>query len=205
MAANDLVVVRVLTNGASTRAINDLGFKYLSGTANAQGLVTDLQTSGQLTQFMKGKGTDVSITQVQVVDVVPGTGATYSTTPTPTIAGDDAAASDYLPQQCALVTTLYTALKGRSYRGRVYHVGYREARQASGVWDATAKNPLDTWCTNMLARYGSAGTSTDYQWVVISRYLDHVKRATPVGTVINSFATRTTVYTQRRRVTGVGL
>jgi hypothetical protein len=57
------------------------------------------------------------------------------------------AGSQPLPAQVALVTTLRTAKRGRSFRGRIYAFGFTEAtNQADGTAEAiVAQNLSDRW------------------------------------------------------------
>lgn len=119
-----------------------------------------------------------------------------------------AGAQENLPPQCSMVITLRTGLVGRSRRGRLYQGGFGENAQAEGTWDPTVVSGFATTIEDLLANIGSGGSSLDYEWGVWSRKLggedpgpyDLVAGFRPITGV----AVRSTVYTQRRRVSGVG-
>lgn len=127
---------------------------------------------------------------------------------------------DPLPPQVAHVTTLVTGRAGRSYRGRVYAGGWGEDTQASGSWTSTLSTALSTAWTTFGGFYISpAGTDPMFELGVWSMRLatgcvpnptggmTNNQPANPDGayTAVQSFALRNTVYTQRRRVFGVGV
>lgn len=75
-------------------------------------------------------------------------------------------ASEGLPANVALVVTLRTAKRGRSYRGRIYECGYTEAanqsngapssadvNKASGQWNALIAALVSTGITLVVASY----------------------------------------------------
>lgn len=145
---------------------------------------------------------DASSQRLEVEDVKPGTLATYIRTYA-AVAGSEAA-SEITPPQCAVLMSLRTALKGRSYRGRMYLPGVPESGQNAGTLGASFKTAMDTIPANLLAVFGPAGTNGDWRLGIISRYLNGVKRAVPVITQVTSATIDGTVRTQRRRVVGVG-
>jgi hypothetical protein len=207
-AAGDLAqIVLSYTLGGSI-CQNSYGIRYDTGTVTASDLLSDLDTYVDANSqdfydsFMSGKGTYASLFEAKVVDVKPGTAAPTAVVLTRT--GGAGSAADPLPQQCSLVTTYRTALAGRAYRGREYESGLLESAQSQGAWVSGALSLNARHQNWLLGRYGPAHTNTNFTWVVLSRYLNGVKRGAPVGTPIVSFTQRGTVYTQRRRVVGFG-
>lgn len=134
------------------------------------------------------------------------------------VTGADPAA-EVLPPQCALVTTLRSGLVGRSHRGRVYGYGWTEAQQAAGVWSAGLLTSLDTAWNSFLTEYAVAAPVSGYRLGVWSTRIASGCRVNRDGThertgpaqpeiaftPVTSHINRTTVFTQRRRVTGHGL
>lgn len=125
-----------------------------------------------------------------------------------------------LPPQCAFVITLKSPNIGRSRRGRIYIGGLTESQQQGGTWDpATVTAFTTTWNTFMAKYVWPAGTSPDFSMAVWSETIatgnkarpgggyDHVATPSPetAGVGVISVVHRTTVYTQRRRVLGVGI
>lgn len=129
----------------------------------------------------------------QSVNLVPPVIASY-TTGFP-IAG--AVAVQATPPQIALVVKLGTAYAGRSYRGRMYIPGMDESETTGTTFEAVMTNAYKTYYDDLVAAWGSGGSSTDYELVVYSRKL-------AVANPVTYATVRTIPYTQRRRVLGVG-
>lgn len=117
-------------------------------------------------------------------------------------------AGEGLPPQSAMVVTLRTGIAGRSRRGRLYISGFTEASQADGTWSGALVTNYQNIVDDLVALYGSGGTSPDYEWGVWSRTLGGEDPG-PYNLVngwraITAGVVRTVVHTQRRRVAGVG-
>ncbi len=202
MAEADIYALR-LVGAQGGQAINHVfGFSALTGTASRAGLAADFNTN-LLTTFLVGKSSQLTFTGIQVDDVVPGSGARVDFSVTPAKVGNDST-SDPMPPKDALVITWNTLTKGRSYRGRTFETGRVEAGQSNGVWITSTTNLAAAFAAAMLTRYGPTGTSADYSFGIISRFLNKVERATPVFTGVVGYAIRPTVYSQRRRTIGYG-
>lgn len=208
MAIGDIIqVVLSYTLGGSI-CQNTYGFRVDAGVVSGTDLLSDMDAhvdaNGQdfFDSFMYAKGSYASLYEAKAIDVKPGTAAPVAIVLTRS--GGAGAATEPLPQQCALVTTQRTALAGRAYRGREYEGGLLESAQNQGIWTAGALGNSLRHQNWLLDRYGPAHTNTNFTWAVISRYLNNVKRGVPVATPITSFTQRGIVYTQRRRVVGVG-
>lgn len=180
-----------------------LGFRQRAGGGGDTfaALVTDFKVAAQ-GHFVTSKSTGFTITTYKVVDVVPGTGATYEETPSPTPAGTDGATPG--PPATAAVTTWQTALKGRSYRGRTYHGGYGTGAFPSGVVVASVQTAISAFSNYCITRWGPSGTSTEWEIGVISRVSGGVGRPTPIFTPITGWSSDWIARQQRRREIGVG-
>lgn len=205
-SSGDIYAVRVQYSGPGGISENGLAFaarQAVAGDAqldlaNAFRTALIKNTSGGL---LYGMTTNFSCTTIRVEDVKPGTLATFEQSAA-AVAGNDAGQA--LPPQNAVVITLYTAVKGRSYRGRIYLPGVSEnAWDGSAMVGAILTNYL-TIPTQLLAVFGPSGSNANWQLVVVSRYLNKIKRATPVGTAVTSAVVDPIIHTQRRRVLGVG-
>jgi hypothetical protein len=135
-----------------------------------------------------------------------------------TVAGGDA--SQALPPQCAWVITLYSDQIGRRHRGRIYVPGFSENKQSDGNWGAAELTTMNTALATLVNKYGPSGTATDFQWGIWSERTafgcvtrdvppyDHYQADTPAPqlafTPLDRVLARGIVYTQRRRVIGVG-
>lgn len=202
----DIYQVQVLYDFGTMRLQNNFGFTCVTNVAgDAQAALASAfrtalvkNTSGGL---LYGLVDDVSVTEIDVEDVKPGTLATYVSTAAAVLGTD---AQDPLPPSVALVATLHTALKGRSYRGRFYHGVYSEAGQSGGVWAAGVLTSAGTIATQLLAVFGPAGSNGDWRLSVISRFTAGAERPTPIATQVTAISLDSAVRNQRRRQIGVG-
>jgi hypothetical protein len=108
----------------------------------------------------------------------------FTDTPVP---GSDAA--DTLTLQDALILTLYTNTRGRSGRGRVYFAGFTESDQTDGEFTSTVASDIATLASHLhldLLGYG-------WVWVVVSRYLDGVKREEGSPIIITTYSVRSNI------------
>ena len=128
-------------------------------------------------------------------------------------------ASDALPPQCALVVTLRTSEVGRRRRGRFYHGGMIEANQANGVWNSSVLTPLETAWAAFFTKYAVVAPVSNFRLGIWSFRTASGCVARPTGgghdridppdpaaafEDCTSYTIRSTVFTQRRRVAGVG-
>lgn len=205
MAVGDLAEVVVKWNGFPGQVLNVFGFEAISAGATLVNLGSAFQTAlvkntvgGLLNTVLSG----FSVSELQINDVLPGTAAPALTS-FPAVSGS-AITGEALPPQCSAVLSWRTALAGRSFRGRSYLPGKGEAEQIGGVWSSTQLSALNAIAAQFLAVFGPSGTDLNWQFVVISRVASGAPRVPPIGTPVISGAARSTVFTQRRRVAGVG-
>jgi hypothetical protein len=149
----------------------------------------------------------------------PTGGLFFEGTFTTNQAGLNPFSDDALPPQCALVTTLRSGLIGRSHRGRVFSYGYTEADHTDGVWIPTTLTALNTNWDAFYVAYAVAVPASGYRLGIWSQVIASGCRVLPDGshervgiahpelafTATTAHVSRSTVYTQRRRVTGHGL
>ena len=207
MAAGDLAEVVLLSEDDqnSSRYINTFGFKALTSGATRAGLATAFHDAVVKTAdggIFRLLSQHVSSAELEVIDVVPKTGATVISTYT-RVAGANTS-GDMLPPQDAMVVSWRTGLAGRSFRGRTYLVGLDETNQNHGRIASGMMTLIAAFVTQMLAVFGPSGSNTDWQFVVISRFNAKVKRATPIGTPVTDATTSDILRSQRRRQIGVG-
>lgn len=137
-----------------------------------------------------------------------------------TTAGAGGTSGDMLPPQCALVTTLKTATIGRTHRGRFYAGGFGEGDQSGGIWNVQLTDAITTAWGTFFTAYGSAAPTSGFKLGIWSYRTASGCTQSPTGsghvrvespnpaqafTPVTSLLVRNTVYTQRRRVAGVGL
>lgn len=105
-------------------------------------------------------------------------------------------ASETIARNLALVVTLRTGLRGRSYRGRVYIPGMPESLMTNGAYAASVSTEVLEWLQLIKNNAATEG----WTWGVCSRYHDGVERAAGIVTPITSHEVRSTYPgTQRRR------
>lgn len=111
-----------------------------------------------------------------------------------------AISSAALPNHVTVAVRWGTGLRGRSYRGRTYHIGLTEADVAGNTLDATTTSQLIT----AYAALRDGISSLDAELVVVSRQHNNVPLTTGVATEIVSVSIDRTVDSQRRRLPGRG-
>lgn len=115
------------------------------------------------------------------------------------IAGTEAGAS--LPNNVTIAVKWTTGYRGRSYRGRTYHIGLPESA-------VTGNTLAANWVTNMLVAYGElmsipvdVGPAIK---AIASSYHNNVLRTVGVVTPVIGVQVDNTVDSQRRRLPGRG-
>lgn len=170
-----------MTNGQTF--VNVLHFKKTSGSIDAAAL-TALNT--ELTKLYGGASYGGG--GVNLLNNCPAATVTLDVTYTPldgsaastvlAIAATGSGTTDLLPGETCPIITLRTALRGRSFRGRVYLPAQHDTSQSStgavGTGVITAYNA-------QLAGFITALTAINWQWVVASYLLS---QATPVTTAL---------------------
>jgi len=104
------------------------------------------------------------------------------------------------PLNVTVAIQWFTALRGRSYRGRTYHIGLT-ANDRSGSYVST------TFQTNAIARYQALITAMNSYapgLVVVSYRGNNAPRGTALTTEIVTAACELTLDSQRRRLPGRG-
>jgi hypothetical protein len=206
MATNDLATVKVryTLSGVSDEVFNDFGFKALDSGASRAGLAAAFKTAlvkatsgGLLYNTVSG----YQSADLTVVDVIPGTGATYGYS---YAAVTGTSGGDAMPLHDCAVITWTSDIKGRSHRGRSFLTGYGEGDQSKGIWTSTVQTVLAAIGTQMLAVFGPTGSDTHWQFGVISRVEGGSPRPVPIWTAVTGVVVRDIVFTQRRRTVGRG-
>jgi len=105
-----------------------------------------------------------------------------------------------LPNNVTVAVRYLTALRGRSYRGRLFHIGIRNT-------DTLLNQVTTTFQTNLRAAYVvmlNVATTQSYFQGVLSRYQGGVLRPEGEFTDITSVQVERTLDSQRRRLPGRG-
>lgn len=133
------------------------------------------------------------------MDMSSDSGGVYTHTQSPAVAGASTAAP--FPNNVAAVISTRTALRGRSYRGRMFIPGLRgDYRANASEMDSSLQSALIVAAVN-LASFFTAASLTP---AVASRWHANEARAVGVATEIISFVVDTWLDSQRRRLTGRG-
>jgi len=131
---------------------------------------------------------------VKLTDLTSSTGPTFTYPPT-TTAGTLTGA--VLPAQAAIVVSLVTALRGRSYKGRNYWAGRVSADQSTVTqWTSSRVTAHTTTYSTLMSDLGAAGFSLQ----VLSRYNAGVRRTVGVATPVQYSIAKAPMATQRRRL-----
>lgn len=145
------------------------------------------------------QGANTTLREIYLTGQNAADGASYTyTTGLPV---DGTLSGEALPNNCALVVSLRTEKRGRSYRGRVYHMGITE-----GV--CNGNQVTDTYANNVVSAYDaliSDAATAGFNLVVCSRRSGNAPRASGVlTTVIDALLVDTVIDSQRRRLPGRG-
>lgn len=107
-----------------------------------------------------------------------------------------------MPNNVTLAIKFGTPYAGRSFRGRVYHIGASESSITGDFWDgATVDLIVSAWRVLQNSVAFELGT----ELVVVSRVSEGVQRAVGVATPVSYIVvTDLRVDTQRRRLSGSG-
>lgn len=111
-------------------------------------------------------------------------------------------ASPSLPNNCALVITKRTALRGRSFRGRIYHPGLLEAQTTGNAVAAGTVTAYIVAYNNFLLVPNGGGA--DAFLTVVSRRFEGAPRLTGVATKVSNLTSDGSVDSQRKRLPGRG-
>ena len=105
-----------------------------------------------------------------------------------------------LPNNVTVAVRYVTALRGRSYRGRSFHIGVRNTDTTLNQITTTFQSGLDAAYTAML----NVSTTQLYVQTVVSRYQGGALRLEGVSTPITAVTVDRTIDSQRRRLPGRG-
>lgn len=114
------------------------------------------------------------------------------------IAGTNNAAA--LPNNVTVAVRWTTEQRGRSYRGRTYHIGLTENHVTANALISTVQTSLITAYNQLIVDVTTAG----WVLVVASRFSNNAPRVTGLATPITAATLDPTVDSQRRRLPGRG-
>lgn len=141
----------------------------------------------------------VSLVEMKATDLSAQTGFVHQTSVGLPMSGTSASAS--LPNNCSLVMTKRTALRGRSFRGRTYIIGLTEALVTDNIVVNTFVTAATTWLTSMS---DITVGSNHYFHAIVSRQNGGVARNNAVVQRITGITSDGSIDSQRRRLPGRG-
>lgn len=113
---------------------------------------------------------------------------------------EGALVGDALPNSSAAVLKLVTTAPNSKHNGRMYIPGVREGDADDGVLDAPTQALINTFGTVLELDLAAIPTETaEFTPVVISRFLDGIKRVPPLGFNLLSAVVDPNMKQQRRR------
>ena len=102
---------------------------------------------------------------------------------------------DMAAQGAALVATLRTGLRGRSYRGRFYFSGCSDTLLVDGAWTIATAGHLQELLEDLQAIAETIG----FTLVVLSRWHDHIERVSALGEAVTDILIRALAPGSQRR------
>jgi len=114
------------------------------------------------------------------------------------IAGTNAGAA--LPANVTAAISWRTAFRGRSFRGRTFHVGFTGTMIVGSAVAGASQTALQTAYNALMVAVNSADT----QLVVVSRFAASLPRIAGISTPITAVTVDGNVDSQRRRLIGRG-
>jgi hypothetical protein len=168
MANGSIYIVRFYWTWLGQQCQHVLHFKVISSTGgiNAEHLTNrllDIPTV-QWTPLMSN---GVKFTSINATEIT-GNGTDTHTRPQP-VGAIGTQTGVAMGSEHATLWTLRTNGVGRRQRGRLYVGGLTSAQVLDGFLTSSAWSSHNTRRSNILARFGSAGTDVNYRWGVYSR------------------------------------
>jgi hypothetical protein len=139
--------------------------------------------------------TTCALTKIRLTDMASQTGMSFDYAEGLPLVGTGTGAS--MPNNVTVAIKLNTLNRGRSYRGRIYHVGMLIG-QASG--SVLAAGEAENFQTRYSAITTLALVEDVASMVVCSRVSGGVERTTGVATVVSGVSVNGTLDSQRRRL-----
>lgn len=142
---------------------------------------------------------ETSLVNVKLTDLTTAISPVVNWAATLPIAGTRS--TNILPSNVTLAFTRRTALRGRSFRGRIYWPGLCE----SDVTQNTVASALVAQIVNALLAMNVVTTTLgNWEQVVVSRVSNGVERATGLATPVTTWGSDGIVDSMRRRLPGRG-
>lgn len=178
-------VLNYRTNTAPTAANMDTLCAFLRTTWDTY--LKPLQSAAVQLQLLRA--TSLHVANGPAIEYVAGLPASGTGT------------SAAVPNNVAVVVKWTTAQRGRSYRGRTYHLGIPQASVSGSTLTTGYRNSLGTAWSNFVIVPGTPA----WNLVVCSRYSNGLPRTVGLATPVTGYAINPTCDSQRRRLPERGL
>jgi hypothetical protein len=179
----------VLHFKASSTPINEAALTQL-----AEAVFTWYSTTGKVLQH-----SSVSLSAIVCKDLTSATGPAIEYSVGLPIAGTNPSGTA-LPLNVTAVVSFGTALRGRSYRGRLYAIGLVTGNATGNTLDTGYRTAL----VNAYAGLNTAAGTEGWNQVVVSKFTNKAPRTAGVATPVSSVSVDANVDSQRRRLNGRG-
>ncbi len=191
------VAVRVLQDGQNLANVWHVRYEGAPTTTIMQTIASTTITywQDQLRPLVPGT---VQLLEVSVVDQSEEGGIAALLAPSSNNAGT--ATSPAMPNATTIAVKKNTGRAGRSFRGRVYHIGLTEIQVQDNRITPTATAAINTAYSTLITRY----TAINCEWVVASTQNNKVPRLVGVATPIVGVSVDPVIDSQRRRLPGRG-
>lgn len=142
----------------------------------------------------------VNLDQIICTDLSENGAPGFITTPPQPANGS---ATPSAPNNVTMVMSLHTALRGRSFRGRIYHVGIAQSNLSGNTIIEAYRASLIAGYTPLVVLTGGVGTP-DFVLGVLSTFHLGAPRAEGLFTPVTTISCDGVVDSQRRRLPGRG-
>jgi hypothetical protein len=212
MAINDVSELAVIGTVVGQQHVHTLHFKHVGAPADPEGtLIAEWEAACEASYralFTDEDSPTLTYKAKQVCGTIPLRAPAEAAQVT--ILGTRPVNSQAQPALMAELVSERTAFAGRSYRGRFFLGGLREEDSQGNnlVTVALSRYALTgAYMTALLAAFGGAGTSTNFNLFVYSRKLAAAPgvQCQNTGAIVTGFVHPTLVSTMRSRRPGSGL
>lgn len=146
-----------------------------------------------------GRSSQYHLSQLQVVDVYPGTSPliAFTLNDTGTVTDDDA-----MPPNDCLCVTMRSDFKGPGGRGRVYLTGFAEGAANGGYWEAGTQTAAETLMGDLDGSFGEEAGGASFRWAILHRYAGGSPLVPPEVKPVMSWTVHNEVRSLGRRAVG---
>ncbi len=182
------------------KVVNTFHFSINTGVdlTKMQALATAMHT-WYTASYKPNLSTAIALSEINVVDLSSQTGPAFTLSISPVEPGT--AGISPMPGNVAWCASLRTALRGRNYRGRLYVPGLSSNEV---TFPNTILVGVAGAIQTALAQLMTPANVANFIYVVASRFLNKLPRASGVTNTITAIAGDLTLDSQRRRLPGRG-